>query len=175
MKFLTDLLPIILFFIAFKFYGIYTATAVAIAASLLQVAYCYFVNKKVDNMQWITLALIVVLGGATLFLHNELFIKWKPTAIEWAFALAFLLSQWIGEKPLTQRMLEANVTLPAYFWRRLNLSWALFFFVMGALNIYVLYHFSTNAWVNFKLFGLMGCTLLFVIGQAFFISKYFND
>src|SRR3989338_6989143 len=136
MKFLTDLLPIILFFIAFKFYGIYIATAVAIAASLLQVAYCYFINKKVDGMQWITLAIIVILGGATLFLHNELFIKWKPTVIEWAFALAFLLSQFFGKKSLTQRMLEANVTLPAYFWQRLNLSWVIFFFVMGAVNIY---------------------------------------
>lgn len=175
MKFLADLFPIILFFIVYKFAGIYAATGAAILASVIQVAYSYFVSKKVDSMQWITLAIITVLGGATLLFHNELFIKWKPTAIEWAFALVFLLSQWVGKKPLTQRLLENNMQLPANLWQRLNLSWVAFFALMGLLNVYVLYHFSTNVWVNFKLFGMLGFTVVFVVWQAYYISKYLKD
>jgi intracellular septation protein len=172
MKFLTDFFPIILFFIVFKFQGIYAATLAAILASLATVAYSHFVTKKVDGLQWITLLIIVLLGGATLLLHNELFIKWKPTVVEWAFALVFLGSQFFGQKNLTERMLDAQVTLPAHLWRRLNLSWVIFFAAMGAANIYVLSHYSTNTWVNFKMFGLLGFTTLFVIGQAFYISKH---
>jgi intracellular septation protein len=175
MKFFADLFPIILFFIVYKFAGIYAATAAAIVASVLQVAYSYFKAKKVDSMQWITLAIIVVLGGATLFFHNELFIKWKPTAIEWAFAIVFLLSQWFGEKTLTQRLMESNLQLPPELWTRLNFSWVLFFGLMGALNIYVIYHFNTNIWVNFKLFGMLGFTVVFVLWQAFYISKYVKE
>lgn len=175
MKFFADLFPIILFFIVFKFAGIYAATAAAIVASIIQVAYSYFKTKKVDSMQWITLAIIVVLGGATLLLHNELFIKWKPTAIEWAFALVFLLSQWFGEKTLTQRLMEGNLQLSPALWMRLNMSWVLFFTLMGALNVYIIYHFNTNVWVNFKLFGMLGFTVVFVIWQAFYISKYVKE
>ncbi|MCD6046836.1 MAG: septation protein [Gammaproteobacteria bacterium] len=175
MKFFADLFPIILFFIVYKFAGIYAATAAAIVASVLQVAYSYFKAKKVDSMQWVTLAIIVVLGGATLVFHNELFIKWKPTAIEWAFAIVFLLSQWFGEKTLTQRLMESNLQLPPELWIRLNFSWVAFFGLMGALNIYVIYHFDTNIWVNFKLFGMLGFTVVFVLWQAFYISKYVKE
>ena len=175
MKFLADLLPIILFFAVYKFAGIYAATAAAIAASVLQVMYSYFFNKKVDSMQWITLIIITLLGGATLLFHNELFIKWKPTAIEWAFALVFLISQWVGKKTLTQRLLESNLQLPQTLWHRLNLSWVIFFGLMGIVNIYVIYHFSTNVWVNFKLFGMLGLTAVFVIWQACYISKYLKE
>lgn len=175
MKFFTDLFPIILFFIVFKFAGIYAATGAAILASIAQVMYTYFKTKKIDSMQWITLAIIVVLGGATLLLHNELFIKWKPTAIEWAFAIVFLLSQWFGEKTLTQRLMEGNLQLSSALWMRLNMSWVMFFALMGALNLYVIYHFNTNVWVNFKLFGMLGFTVAFVIWQAFYISKYVKE
>lgn len=172
MKFLVDFFPILLFFIVFKFYGIYAATAAAILASLATVLYSYFFNKKVDSLQWITLLVILLLGGATLFFHNELFIKWKPTVVEWAFALVFLGSQFFSEKNLTQRMLEAQVYLPAHLWRRLNFSWVIFFTAMGAANIYVLSHYTTNVWVNFKMFGLLGLTTVFVIGQACYIAKH---
>ncbi len=175
MKFLADFFPIILFFIVFKFAGIYAATVAAIIASVVQVMGNYFFYKKVDAMQWITLFIIVFLGGATLFFHNELFIKWKPTAIEWVFAIVFLASQWIGEKPLAQRLLENNLQLSKELWGRLNLSWVMFFGAMGLLNIYVIYHFSTNVWVNFKLFGMLGFTLLFVGWQAFYIARYIKD
>jgi len=172
MKFFTDFFPVLLFFIVFKFFGIYPATAAAIIAATASVAYSYFAHKKVDGLQWVTLIIITILGGATLLLHNELFIKWKPTVIEWAFALAFLGSGYFGKQNLTQRILSEQVTLPKQLWHRLNLSWVWFFTIMGALNIYVLYHYNTNTWVNFKMFGLLGCTITFVIGQTFFIAKH---
>jgi len=172
MKILLDFLPILLFFIAFKFYGIYVATGVAIAVSAAQVIGYWLKYRRVEKMSVITLVLIAVLGGATLLLHNELFIKWKPTAINWAFAIAFWGSQYIGSKSLTQRMLDGNISLPATIWRRLNLSWVVFFSVMGLLNLYVVYNFDTDTWVNFKLFGLMGLTLIFVLLQAIYMGKY---
>jgi intracellular septation protein len=172
MKMLFDFLPILLFFIAYKLYGIYVATAVAIVASIAQVSLHWLKHRRVELMPIITLVLIIILGGATLLLHNELFIKWKPTAIDWAFALVFLISQIIGAKPLTQRMLEKNIQLPRPIWLRLNLSWIIFFSVMGLANLYVAYHFDTNTWVNFKLFGMLGLTLLFVIFQALYMARY---
>lgn len=174
MKFLTDFFPVFLFFVVFKFYGIYAATAAAILASLATVAYSYFFTKKVDSLQWITLVVILILGSATLFFHNELFIKWKPTVVEWAFALVFFGSQYFGKKNLTERMLDTQVQLPTHLWRRLNWSWVIFFTAMGGANIYVLSHYSTNVWVNFKMFGLIGLTTLFVIVQACYISKHMN-
>ena len=176
MKFLTDFFPIVLFFIVYKIAGIYMATAVAIVASIAQVAFTHFwQKKKIETTQWLTLAIIVVMGGATLLFHNELFIKWKPSVIEWAFALVFLCSQWFAEKPLTQTLMETNLQLPPEVWTRLNMSWVIFFASMGFLNLYVIYHFDTNAWVNFKLFGMLGFTLVFVLWQAFYISKYMKE
>lgn len=172
MKILFDFLPILLFFIAFKFYGIYVATGVAIAASAAQVIGYWLKYRRVETMSLITLVLIAVLGGATLLLHNELFIKWKPTAINWAFAIVFWGSQYIGSKSLTQRMLDGNISLPTAVWQRLNLSWVGFFAVIGLLNLYVVYNFDTTTWVNFKLFGLMGLTVIFVIVQAIYMGKY---
>jgi intracellular septation protein len=174
MKILADFFPILLFFGAYKFYGIYTATAVAMAASAIQVAFYWLKYRRVETMNLITFVLIGVLGGATLFFHNEWFIKWKPTAINWAFGLAFLVSQFIGEKSLTQRMLGGNITLPKPVWLRLNLSWGLFFILTGIANIYVAYHFDTDTWVNFKLFGLMGITFAFVIAQAIYMTQFLN-
>jgi intracellular septation protein len=172
MKILFDFLPILLFFIAYKFYGIYIATGVAIAASILQTSLYWIKHRKIEAMPLITLVLIVLLGGATLVLHNELFIKWKPTAIDWAFALVFLVSQFIGSKSITQRMLEKNVHLPSAIWTRLNASWIIFFTLMGLANLYVAYHFDTNTWVNFKLFGMVGLTLVFIIFQALYMARY---
>lgn len=175
MKLLFDFLPVLLFFTAYKFYGIFVATGVAIAASILQVAIFWFKNRRIEPMHIITLVLIVTLGGATLLFYNELFIKWKPTAINWAFALVFLGSQLFMSKPLIQKMMEKNVQLPTLIWKRLNLSWAVFFFLMGDANLYVIYHFDTDTWVNFKLFGVLGLTVLFVIIQAIYLTRHIEN
>lgn len=172
MKFLFDFFPILLFFIAYKTHGIYAATGVAIVASCLQVGYVWLRQRKVENMHLVTLALIVVLGGATLWLQDEAFIKWKPTVVNWLFAAAFLGSQFIGRRPLVERMMSNAVTLPAVIWLRLNLAWTLFFIAMGGLNLYVVYHFDTDTWVNFKLFGMMGLTLAFILAQAFYLARH---
>lgn len=172
MKFLFDFLPILLFFIAFKLYDIYVATAVAMAVSIAQVGWSWTRHGKVDNMQWVTLGLIVVLGGLTLFLKDETFIKWKPTLVNWLFAAAFLGSQYIGSKSILQRMMAANITLPEPVWRRLNWLWVAFFSVLGAVNLYVAYNYDTATWVNFKLFGMMGLTILFVIAQGLYLSRH---
>lgn len=172
MKLLTDFFPIILFFIAYKAYDIYVATAVAIVASMVQVGGLWLRHRRVERMHVVTMGLILVLGGATLFLQDEMFIKWKPTAVNWAFAVAFLGSQYIGRRPLIARMLDGNITLPEEVWRRLNVGWVLFFAAMGAANLYVVYHFSTDFWVNFKLFGMLGLTFAFIIGQAFYLARH---
>ncbi len=175
MKLLADFFPIILFFVAYKVYNIYVATAVAIAASVIQVGIHWLRQRKFDRMQLITLGLIIVLGGATLLLHEEIYIKWKPSILNWIFGLLFFASQFIGEKPLIRRLMENNITLTAVIWRRLNLSWAIFFTTMGCLNLYIVYHFSTDVWVNFKLFGMLGLTLLFVIIQAIYLAKHIEE
>ena len=172
MKLLFDLFPVILFFIAYKFYGIYTATAVAIAASVVQVAYVYIKNRKVEKMHLITLALIVILGGATLILHDETFIKWKPSIVNWGFAIVFFGSHFIGKKPIIRRMLDEAISLPDHAWKVLSNMWIIFFIFSGVANIYVAYNYDTDTWVNFKLFGLMGLTLLFIIVQGIYISRY---
>ncbi len=168
MRMLADFFPIILFFIAYKFYGIYAATAVAMAASITQVIIFWVKNRRVEIIHIITMLLILVLGGATLVLHDE----WKPTAINWSFALVFFASQLFGNKPLIQRMMEENISLPNKIWSRLNSSWALFFAIMGIANLYVIYHFDTNTWVNFKLFGVLGLTVVFVLVQAVYLTRH---
>jgi intracellular septation protein len=173
MKVLIDFLPILLFFILYKVAGIYAATWAAIATSIGQCLVYKLVYKRVEPMALITMILIIILGGATLCFHNEWFIKWKPTAIDWAFALAFLASH-LSQKPLMQRMLESNMSLPAKIWSTINISWAIFFIVMGLANIYGAYHYDTDTWVNFKLFGMLGCTLVFVIAQSCYISRHMD-
>ncbi|MGE4500599.1 MAG: septation protein A [Hydrogenovibrio sp.] len=175
MKLLFDLFPVILFFIAFKLYGIYVATAVAIVASILQVAYVYAKNKRVEKMHIITLALIVILGGATLIFQDEAFIKWKPTVVNWGFALVFLGSHFIGEKPIIRRMMDQAISLPDRVWLNLSYMWIVFFIFSGVANIYVAYQYDTDTWVNFKLFGLMGLTLVFIIIQGIYISRYIKE
>jgi intracellular septation protein A len=175
MKLLFDLFPVILFFIAFKLYGIYVATAVAIVASILQVAYVYAKNKRVEKMHIITLALIIILGGATLIFQDEAFIKWKPTVVNWGFALIFLGSHFIGQKPIIRRMMDQAISLPDRVWLNLSYMWIVFFIFSGIANIYVAYQYDTDTWVNFKLFGLMGLTLVFIIVQGIYISRYIKE
>ncbi|HDN26722.1 MAG TPA: septation protein A [Thioploca sp.] len=173
MKFLSDFFPIFLFFIAYKLYDIYVATAVIIVASVVQVSFFWFKNHRVEKMHLITLVLVLMLGGATLLLHDENFIKWKPTVVNWVFALAFLGSQFIGKKNLLQRMLDSQITVTSpQVWRNLNFAWVVFFIAMGVINLYVAFTFSLDTWVNFKLFGMMGLTFVFVIAQSFYLVRH---
>lgn len=172
MKLFFDMLPILLFFIAYKTYDIYVATITAIVCVVAQILFFFVRGKKPETMHWVTLVFIVVLGGATLYLQNEVFIKWKPTAVYWILGLLFFFSRYIGQKTLVERMLDKNISLPKAIWHKLNLSWYTFFFIMGALNIVVLYNFDTNTWVNFKLFGTLGLTFVFVIIQGVILARF---
>ncbi len=175
MKFLLDFFPILLFFVAFKVWDIYAATMVAIGASVLQVGYFWFKHRRFETMHLVTMGLIVFFGGLTLILKDEMFIKWKPTAINWLFGIVFLGSRFFGEKTLAERMMGGSIEVPHEIWLKLNTAWALFFIFLGGLNVYVLYNFDTETWVNFKLFGMMGLTFAFVILQAFFLAKHMPD
>jgi intracellular septation protein len=173
MKFLYDFLPILVFFIAYKCFGIYVATALSVLTSLAQVSWTYFyLRRRPETMHLITFLLIMILGGATLFFQNELFIKWKTTAVYWALGSAFLLSQFFAKKPLVEHMMGDAIQLPKQIWARLNISWALFSYIMGSLNLWVLYNFDTDTWVNFKLYGTLGLTVIFALLQAFALSKH---
>jgi len=172
MKLLIDFFPIILFFVAFKAAGIYVATAVAIAATLIQIGYLHFRHRKVEPMQWISLGVIVLFGGATLVAHNETFIKWKPTALYWLMGGVLMAGQLLFRKNLLKSLMGAQMELPDQAWRAMNWSWIGFFMVMGLLNLWVAFNFDTDTWVNFKLFGGLGLMLVFVIGQALYLGKY---
>jgi len=175
MKFLFDIFPVVLFFVAFKFFDIYVATAVAIAATFLQIGWLWLRGRKIENMLWVSLAVIVVFGGATLVLQNETFIKWKPTVLYWLFAGALGIAALAFKKNLIRAMMEAQVKLPEVVWSKLLASWIAFFAVMGALNLAVAFNFSTDAWVNFKLFGGIGLMLAFVVLQALMLSRYIEE
>jgi intracellular septation protein len=172
MKFLFDIFPVLLFFVAFKFWGIYVATAVAIGATIAQVGGSWLRHRKVDTMLWVSLAIIVVFGGATLLLHDETFIKWKPTVLYWLFGGILLVAEVFFRKNLIRSMMGAQVTLPDPVWRKLNFSWVVFFALMGAANLYVALHFGTEFWVNFKLFGGIGLMLAFVLAQGVFLAGH---
>ena len=210
MKQLFDFFPILLFFILYKFYldlpdelvtsinglvplmsltpgeasdAIYLATLAAIVATVIQVGLAAMLVRKVEKMPLITLALLLVFGGATIALKDPLFIQWKPTVINWLFALVFGASHFIGEKTLIQRMMGHAIDISeTRVWQQLNLAWVGFFIVAGIANIVVApeidplgLQFSEDTWVDFKLFGLMGMTIAFVIAQAFYLAKYMPD
>lgn len=180
MKLLFDFFPVIVFFAAFKFYDIYVATAASIVAAILQVGGYWFKHRRFERMHVVTLGVLVVFGTLTLVLRDDTFIKWKPTVVNWAFALVLLGSQWIGEKPVVERMLSAQIQLPRAVWRRMNLSWGLFFAAMGLLNLYVAFYYGLDKtvearqaiWVDFKLFGMLGLTLVFTLIQGLFLAKH---
>ncbi len=175
MKILIDFLPIVLFFFAYKISGIYAATAVAIVVSLILVGITWYKNRRLEMIQLVTLFTIVILGGATLIFHNEMFIKWKPTVINWVLAVLFLGSQYVGDKPLIQRLMQHAVELPTQIWHKVNASWVTFFTLIGFANIFVAYKFTTNTWVNFKLFGVLGLTIVFVVAQAIYLTKHLQQ
>lgn len=170
MQLLFDFFPIIVFFAVYRFYGIYAATAALIVAMAAQIAYQWMRQRTVSKMLLVSGALVAVLGGITLAFRNPVFIQWKPTIVNWLFAGAFLGSQWIGDKTLTERVMGHAVQLDAALWRQLNWMWVGNFFVLGAANIYVVYNFDESTWVNFKLFGMLGLSLLTAVGQAAWIS-----
>ena len=201
MKILLDFLPILLFFGTFKFaerdaqaaadfatrhFGflvnggvvgptegpVLLATLVVIVATAAQIGMLILRGRKVDLMLWISLGLVVVLGGATVWFHNETFIKWKPSMLYWAMGLAFWISQLVFRKNLLQTLMGEQLELPAAVWQRLNFAWIAFFGMMGLLNLYVAYSFSTDTWVNFKLFGGLGLMLLFTLAQGFYLSRH---
>jgi intracellular septation protein len=204
MKFLFDLFPVILFFAMFKWgennpagaqavaqdtlsglvsggvasieqSPIMLATAVAIIATIAQILYLMIRGKKVDTMLWVSLAIITVFGGATIYFHNETFIKWKPTVLYWCFSAALLVSQTLLGKNLIRMMMGKQIALPDAVWQRLSFYWAGFFGVMGVINLYVAYNFSTAFWVNFKLFGFTGLMFAFIIAQSMMLSKHIKD
>ncbi|TAK92055.1 MAG: septation protein A [Burkholderiaceae bacterium] len=175
MKFLFDLFPVILFFVAYKIADIYTATMIAIIATVGQIGWVWFKHRKIDGMQWASLGLIVVFGGATLLLHDENFIKWKPTVLYWLFAVVLVGSALLFKKNLIRSAMEHQVQLPDAIWSKLNWSWAGFFAVMGTVNLWVARNFSSDTWVNFKLFGSLGLMLVFVTAQSYLLSKYIDS
>jgi intracellular septation protein len=171
MQFLFDLLPVIGFFVAYKLADIYVATAVLIVGVLLQTAVSWIRHRKVSPMLLTSAVLVLVFGGLTLLIHDAVFIKWKPTIVNWLFAAAFLVSQYLKGPTLVQRLMGANVEMPQADWRVLNLAWVGFFIFAGALNLWVAFRFDEATWVNFKLFGLMGLTLVFALVQGIWISR----
>ncbi|MDH5649271.1 MAG: septation protein A [Gammaproteobacteria bacterium] len=183
MKLLYDFFPLILFFGAFKFYGIYAATAVAMMASFIQVGWYWLRNRKFETMHLVSLGAITVFGSMTLILHDDTFIKWKPTIVYWVLATLILGSQVLGKKTAMERLLSAQITLPSHVWSKQNLGWGLFFAALGVLNLYVAFYYGLELdaetrqeiWVNFKVFGLMGLTLVFIIIQAILMSRHMTE
>jgi intracellular septation protein len=176
MKILLDFLPVIVFFAVYKFTNdILLATAVLIPATLLQMLYSWKVQGKIEKMQLVTLVLVVLLGGATLAFQDKAFIQWKPTIVNWLFALGFLATQFIGDKTVVERLMGSSMELPKAIWSRLNLAWVAFFVAVGIVNLYVAYNFSEEIWVDFKLFGMLGLTILFIILQGLYIAKHAKE
>ena len=174
MKFLFDFFPVILFFVAYKVADIYWATGVAIAATFAQIGYVLLRGRKVTGMQWASLAIIGVFGGATLLLRDETFIKWKPTVLYWLAGAVFLVALAFRQN-LVKAVMSDGIELPEAIWTRLCIAWGAFFLFKGTLNLWVAYAFTTDVWVNFKLFGGMGLMFAFVIAQAIWISRYLPD
>jgi intracellular septation protein len=196
-KILFDLFPVIIFFVAYKIGdanaeasrnlmtslglamsasekpGIYLATLVAIVASIGQIGWVKLRGHPVETMMWVSLGIIIVFGGATLWLHDESFIKWKPTVLYWLFGGIILGSMLFGRNVI-KGLMESQMELPEPAWSRLNISWGGFFIFMGLANLFVAFNFSTDDWVNFKLFGSMGLMLVFVIGQSMMLNKYLD-
>lgn len=170
MQMLFDFLPVLAFFVAYKLGGIYVATAVIMAAMVLQAAVQWFRQGKVSTMLLLSTALVLVFGSVTLLVHDKAFIQWKLTVLDWLFALGFLLAPYFGGQTLVQRLMGSQLSLPERHWRTLNWMWIVFFTAMGALNVYVIYHYDEATWVNFKLFGTTGLTVVFVVIQGIWLA-----
>lgn len=181
MQLLYEIFPLFLFFIVFKLFDIYVATIVGIATTLMQVIVTRIWKGKWDRKELITLSVFLIFGGMTLYFHNPIFVKWKPTIIFWIFGLVILGSQLFTKKPLMQRLMEkmieekGKIAIPLFVWKKLNLLWCLFFLVLGTTNLYVAYNLSNDAWVNFKFYGITCALFLFSIFQAFYLMRYMTE
>lgn len=176
MKFIFDLFPVILFVAAYVWTdSIYVATAVIIPASIAQVAYVWVRHRRVDRMLLVSMVLVLILGGLTLFLKDERFIKWKPTALYWLFAAVLALSPYVAKKNIVRLMMERGFTAPGRVWNFLNVAWILFFVFMGVLNLYIAQNFSLAFWVQFKLWGLTGIMFAFIAAQVAVLYKYIDE
>lgn len=179
MQFFYEIFPVFLFFLAFKFYGIYVATVVGIVTTFIQVIFNRWWLGVWDKKQIITFIVFVVFGGMTLYFHNPIFVKWKPTIVFWIFAFAIIVTQYFTYKPLAQRLMENMLqdkgTVPSLVWKRLNLMWAFFFMILGSVNLYVAYAYDNNAWVNFKFYGVTGALLVFSVLQALYLAKFITE
>ncbi len=172
MKAFLDFFPVVLFFIVFKLSDVFTATAVAILATVAQIAWLKYKIGKVETMQWVSLGVIVIFGGATLISHDETFIKFKPSVLYIVMSLALLIGEYGFGKNFLKQLMSAQVQVEDRVWRVLVNAWGLFFIGMSALNLWVAYHFDTDTWVNFKMFGGMGLMFVFVLGQAVYLAKH---
>ncbi len=204
MKLLLDFLPLLSFFVTFKYADgrqdwaaafatdhlgflvsggkvdadvapVLLATVVVMAATIAQVVFLKATRRKVDLMLWISLALVTVMGSATIYFHSETFIKWKPTMLYWAFAIVFLVSRLVLGRDLLRKMLGGELQLPDVIWGRLNWAWVSFFIALGFANLYVAYHFSTETWANFKVFGVTGLIVLFVLAQGLYMARHLPE
>jgi intracellular septation protein len=171
LKFLFDFFPVILFFVAFKVADIYVATGTAIAATVVQIGYVLARGRKVTGMQWASLVIIGLFGGATLLLRDETFIKWKPTVLYWLAGVVFLGTLAFGQN-LVKAVMGEGIKVPEPIWTKLCIAWGVFFIFKGTLNLWVAYNFPTDTWVNFKLFGGMGLMFVFIVAQALWLSKH---
>ena len=182
MKLLFDFFPLLIFFAAFKLADIYVATAAAIVATLIQIGLFWWRHRRFETMHIVTLVIISVFGGLTIALHDDTFIKWKPTIVNWLFGVIVLGSHFVGRKSAIERLMGAQISLPKPVWSKVNASWGIFFLLMGLLNLYVAFYYKLDAaeevrrdiWVNFKVFGMLGLTLLFSVGQMFFLARYID-
>jgi len=175
MQLVVDFLPIIVFFVAYKFFGMYVATGAIMVAMSLQISIQWIRKRTVNKMLLASGLLVLVFGGITIALRNPLFIQWKPTIVNWLFAVAFLGSRFIGQKTLIQRVMDQAIDLPVAMWRRLNLMWVANFTLLGFANLYVVYNYSEATWVNFKLYGMLGLTLLMALIQGIWIARNMPD
>lgn len=171
MRFIFDFILIIVFAIAFILWGLFVATAVIMAGCALQLLFHRWHDGKWDKFSLYLAAVVWVLGGVTLVLHNGIFIKWKPTIAYWLLSILFLTTQFTSKTPLLQKLLHKKITLPDFAWKKLNLIWGIFFLFLGGLNVYVIYHFSTMDWIYFKLICI-GLSVVFLIGQSFYMMKH---
>ncbi|MEO5341137.1 MAG: septation protein A [Magnetococcus sp. MYC-9] len=175
MKQLLELWPVLLFFIVYQRYDIYVATSVLMVAVVVHSGLVWWRARRLSSMQGVTLALVLLFGGATLILHEPRFIQWKPTLLQGLMAIAFAGSHFIGDKPLIRRLLESQIELPPALWNRLSLAWIGFFLFTGAVNLWVVYTFDEATWVSFKLFGLLGMTFLFVLLQGIWLARHLPE
>ncbi|QIW09580.1 septation protein A [Francisella sp. LA112445] len=171
-KMINDLLPAIVFFTVYKLYNIFFATAALIIVTLAQVVWEYITHRKVAKTQIIIAILVVIFGGATLYFHNEEFIKWKVSIINWLMGVGLIVTTYTMKETPMQKILKENIELEKHKWKELNNMWGAYFTVLGTLNLFVAYFFSTNVWMNFKLFGLLGITFVFLIIQSIYLSKH---